>query len=77
VHHRCLRQIPRLALLSIQKSPLHKLFASQVEQAFITMTGFDPHSFTILLQKFAPAFNKYTPFNKHHIDLKENPTKGG
>jgi hypothetical protein len=55
----------------------HKLFASQVEQAFITLTGFDHHSFTILLQKFVLAFNEYTPLNRLHIDLKEDPTKGG
>jgi hypothetical protein len=50
---------------------------SQVDQAFITMTGFDHNSFTTPLQKSPPAFDDYTPFNKQQIELKEDPKKGG
>jgi hypothetical protein len=63
--------------LSLPESPWQKLFASQVNQAFITMTGFDHNSFTTLLQKFAPAFDDYTPFNKQQIERKEDTKKGG
>ncbi len=41
------------------------------------MTGFDHNSFPTLLQKIAPVFDDYTPFNKQHIELKEDPKKGG
>jgi hypothetical protein len=76
-HHRCCRQIPWSSLLSLPVSPSRKLFASQVDQAFITMTGFDHNSFFTLLQKIAPVFDDYTPFNKQQIELKEDPKKGG
>jgi len=58
-------------------SPWHTLLASEVNQALITMTGFDVVSFTSLLQKFAPLFDDYTPFNTSHILLKQDPLKGG
>jgi hypothetical protein len=74
---RCCRQIPWSSLLSLPESPWQKLFASQVDQAFITMTGFDHNLFLTLLQKFAPVFDDYTPFNKQQIELKEDPKKGG
>jgi hypothetical protein len=41
------------------------------------MTGFDGVSFASLLQKFAPLFDEYTPFNTSHILLKQDPLKGG
>jgi hypothetical protein len=72
---RCCRQIPWLSLLSLPESPWQKLFASQVDKAFITMTGFDHNSFTTLLQKCALVFDDYTPFNKRQIELKEDPKK--
>jgi hypothetical protein len=50
--------------LSLPESLWRQLFASQVNQSFITITGFDCLSFATLLQKFAPAFDAYTPFNK-------------
>jgi hypothetical protein len=41
------------------------------------MTGFDGVSFASLLQKFAPLFDNYTPFDTSHIKLKPDPSKGG
>ena len=38
---------------------------SEVNQALITMTGFDGLSFTSLLQKFAPLFDDYPLQHKH------------
>ncbi len=58
------RHIPRSTLLLLLESSWHKLFASQVDQTFITMTGFDCLSFSTLLHKFVPALDAYTPFNK-------------
>jgi hypothetical protein len=63
--------------MSLPDSPWQKLFASQVDQAFITMTGFDHNSFTTLQQKLSPAFDDYTPFSKQQIELKEDPKNGG
>jgi hypothetical protein len=57
--------------------PWHNLLVSEVDQALITMTGFDGVSFVSLLQKFAPIFDDYTPFNMSHILLKQDPSKGG
>jgi len=61
----------------LDMSPWHNLLASEVDQALITMTGFDGVSFASLLQKFAPLFDDYTPFNMSHILLKQDPSKGG
>jgi hypothetical protein len=58
-------------------SPWQKLLTSQVDQAMITMTGFDCVSIQSLLQKFALFFDHYTPFNKSHIMLKADMLKGG
>jgi hypothetical protein len=58
-------------------SPWHNLLASDVDQSLITMTGFNGASFESLLQKFAPLFDEYTPFNTSHILLKQDPSKGG
>jgi hypothetical protein len=41
------------------------------------MTGFNGVSFASLLQKFAPLFNNYTPFDTTHIKLKSDPSRGG
>ncbi len=58
--HRLLsRKIPRASLLSLAKSPWRYLLASQVNQALITLTGFDFVSFTSLLQKFTLLFANY------------------
>ena len=72
-----MRKIPRALLLSLVQSPWCNLLALQVDQALITMTGFDGVSFTSLLHKFAPLFDDYTPFNTSHIMLKQDPSKGG
>ncbi len=77
---RCLRsrKIPRASLLTLNMSPWCNLFVSEVDQALITMTGFKGISFASLLQKFAPLFDDYTPFNTSHILLKQgDPSKGG
>jgi hypothetical protein len=58
-------------------SPWRNLLASEVDLALITMTVFDGVSFASLLQKFAPLFDDYTPFNTSHILLKQDPSKGG
>jgi hypothetical protein len=71
------RKIPRASLLTLDMSPWRNLLASEVDQALITMAGFDGVSFTSLLQKFAPLFDDYTPFNTSHILLKQDPLKGG
>jgi hypothetical protein len=73
----CSRKIPRASLLSLAKSPWRNLLALQVDQALITMTDFDGVSFASLLQKFAPLFDNYTPFDTSHIKLKPDPSKGG
>ena len=71
------RKIPRASLLTLDMSPWRTLLASNVDQSLITMTGFDGASFASLLQKFAPLFDEYTPFNTSHILLKQDPSKGG
>jgi hypothetical protein len=71
------RRIPRVSLLSLPDPPWQKLLTLQVNQAMITMNGFDCVSFQSLLQKFALIFDQYTPFNKSHITLKANTSKGG
>ena len=75
--HLCSRKIPCALLLTLEMSPWRNILASEVNQSLITMTGFDGISFTSLLQKFAPLFDDYTPFNTSHILLKQDPTKGG
>jgi hypothetical protein len=73
----CSRKIPHASLLSLAKSPWRYLLASQMDKALITMTGFDGASFASLLQKFAPLFDNYTPFDTSRIKLKPDPSKGG
>ena len=75
-HRLCSRKIPRESLLTLDVSPWCTLLASEVDQALITMTGFDGVSFASLLQKFAPLFDDYTPFNTSHILLKQDPNGG-
>ena len=58
-------------------SPWWKLLALQVNQALITMTGFNGISFTSLLQKFASLFDNYTSFATTHIKFKVDTLKGG
>jgi len=75
-HRLCSRKIPHASLLTLDMSPLRNILASEVDQALITMTGFDGVSFASLLQKFPPLFDDYTPFNTSHILLKQDPSKG-
>ncbi len=56
----CSMKIPRATLLSLANSAWHNLLALQVDQALITVTGFNGVSFASLLQKFAPLFDDYT-----------------
>jgi len=70
-------KIPRASLLTLDMSPLCNLLALEANQALITMTGFNGVSFTSLLQKFAPLFDDYTPFNTSNILLKQDPLKEG
>jgi hypothetical protein len=53
----CLRKIHRASLLSLARSPWRYLLALQVDQALITVTGFDGTSFATFLQKFALLFD--------------------
>ncbi len=71
------RKIPHALLLTLEMSPCRNQLASEVDQALITMTGFDGVSFTSLLQNLAPLFDDYTPFNTSHILLKQDHSKGG
>ena len=75
--HLRLRKILRASLLTLAMSSWRNLLASEVDQALITMTGFDGVTFTSLLQKFAPLFDDCTPFNTSHILLKQDPLKSG
>ncbi len=59
-------------MLTLDMSPWRNLLVSEVDQALITMTGYDGVSFASLLQKFAPLFDDYTPFNTSHILLKQD-----
>jgi hypothetical protein len=68
---------PPCVVLKLDMSPWRNLLASEVDLALITMTVFDGVSFASLLQKFAPLFDDYTPFNTSHILLKQDPSKGG
>jgi hypothetical protein len=64
-------------LLLLAKSPWRNLLASQVDQALITLTGFDGVSFASLLQKFVTLFDIYTPFDTSHIKLMSDLSSGG
>jgi hypothetical protein len=72
-----LKEDPLASLLSLAKSPWRNLLVAQVNQALITVTGFNGVSFASLFQKFAPLFDDYTPFDTSHIKLKPDPSKGG
>jgi hypothetical protein len=54
-------------LLTLDIFPWHNLLASEVDQALITMTGFDCVSFASLLQRFAPLFDDYPLQHESHI----------
>ena len=62
----CSRKIPRASFLTLAASPWRTLLASEVNQALITMTGFDGVSFKSLLQKFAPLFDDYPLQHESH-----------
>jgi hypothetical protein len=56
--------------------PWQKLLASQNNQAFITMMGFDCESFHRLLDMFAPEFNGHTPFDELGYIVEFKYTRG-
>ena len=71
-HDRRIRQrrIPRPSLLPVAHSPWRKALASQDDQTLITITGFDYDSLKYIFSKFAPVFEKNTPFLGHKIVAK-------
>ena len=58
----CQRRIPHHSLLPVQRSPWHRVYSSQDDQAMITLTGFDVHSFNYLCTLFGPVYDMYSPF---------------
>ncbi len=58
------RKIPWCALIPLKLLPWRKLLASQNDQAYIAMMGFDCESFSRILEKFCPIFSTHTPFDK-------------
>ena len=56
---------------------MHFFGAPRHKKSCTEFLGFDGVSFKSLLQKFAPLFDDYTPFNTSHILLKQDPSKGG
>ena len=59
---RCLRRIPRCALVHMDNSSFRALYNSRNDQSFITFTGLDYNSFQYLLNKFRPLYNRYSPY---------------
>ena len=56
------RRLPCATLLDPSQAPWKKLYDSKDDAAFITVTGFDVNAFHILLAKFRPFFERYTPW---------------
>jgi len=56
------KRIPRISLLPPRRSPWRHVLTSSNDQAMITLTGFTYEAFNYLLCKFAPFFDKYSPF---------------
>ena len=70
------RKIPRCALIPLKLSPWRKLLASQNDQAYITMMGFDCESFSRILEKFCPIFSTHIPFDKSGMIVKFEHIRG-
>ncbi len=62
-HHR----LPRIALLSVSKSPWRQLYESGDDQSLVTAVGFTHESFKYVLDIFEPAFKYNTPFQSDTI----------
>jgi hypothetical protein len=58
------RKIPQCALIQLKLSPWQKWLELQINQAFITMMGFDANSFDRVLVKFGPMFFGHMPFDE-------------
>lgn len=52
----------RASLLRPHSSPWRQIWNSQSNQSLITLTGLDHRAFEYLCEKFAPIFDKYSPF---------------
>ena len=50
---------PRISLLPFRYSSFQHLYLSRNEQALLNATGFDHHTFDLLLQKFKPYYDFY------------------
>ena len=72
---RC-RKILRCALIPLNLLPWRKLQASQNDQAYITMTGFDCESFQKILEIFAPMFHGHAPFDSSGLIVEFEYTTG-
>ena len=75
------RRIPRIALVDPHESSFLRLYRSGNDQAIITVSGFDHRTFSYLLNKFTPLFNRYSPYsnNNGHLirQLRNNGSRGG
>jgi len=58
------RRNPRCALLSPDGSAWKRVYESRSDQALITMTGLDFHTFHFLLHKFKPLYDNLSPHSK-------------
>jgi hypothetical protein len=56
------KRIPHIFLLPPSQSPWQQVLSFSNDQAMITLTGFTGEAFNSLLVKFAPIFDKYSPF---------------
>ncbi len=61
---RCHRQIPRCALLSPKESPWRRVYESRSDQALITMTGLDFHTFEAVHQRFRYFYDNFSPHSQ-------------
>ena len=72
-------KIRRGSLHEVGNSSFCRLFASQQDDALITMCGFDHASFSSLLVEFEPLFHQYSPFysdTEGKIWKKRTPSRG-
>ncbi len=57
------RKLMRRAIREYRDSPFYYLLHSGCQQSMITVTGFDYHSFYLLLQVFSPFFYNANPYS--------------
>ena len=60
--HRRDWRYPRAALMEPSQLPFWFIFGSGLNQALITLTGFDHLTFQWMEDCFTPFFNMYTPY---------------